>query len=180
MRTATIVLVAYVVCVLVAAVWRYMPGFTRDAVPAIGALTAAYLGHTTRPFMLPVIAGVAILGYLIDVISGTPAGLTALVLGMTSDVARRTQRRLFVRGTSMMIGFSAFISLIASLMQLLLRAVFDVSTIGTLSLELQQMALVAIATAVTGPLVWRLYRRIDAAFARTSRERDAALEGLTP
>ncbi len=167
-------------CVLVAAMWRYMPGITHDAIPAIGALTAAYLGHTTRPFMLPVTAGVAILGYLIDVISGTPAGLTSLVLGMTSDVARRTQRRLFVRGTAMMIGFSAFISLIASLMQLLLRAMFNVSKIGSMSLELQQMALVAVATALTGPLVWRLYRRIDAAFARTSRERDAALEGLAP
>jgi cell shape-determining protein MreD len=180
MRTATIVLVAYFVCVLVAAIWRYMPGFTRDAVPAIGALTAAYLGHTTRPFMLPVTAGVAVLGYLIDVISGTPAGLTSLVLGVTSDVARRTQRRLFVRGTSMMIGFSAFVAIIASIANITLRAVFGVGRIGTLTLELQQMALVAISSALIGPLVWRLYRRIDAAFARTSRERDHALEGLAP
>jgi rod shape-determining protein MreD len=179
-RTATIVLVAYFLCVLVAAVWRLMPGFTRDAVPAIGALTAAYLGHTTRPHMLPVTAGVAILGYLIDVISGTPAGMTSLVLGMTSDVARRTQRRLFVRGTSMMIGFSAFVAIIASLSQLLIRAVSNVSKIGSASLELRQIALVAFATALTGPLVWRLYRRIDAAYARTHRERDAALEGLAP
>ena len=180
MRTATIVLVAYFLCVLVAAVWRYMPGFTHDAIPAVGALTAAYLGHTTRPFMLPVTAGVAILGYLIDVISGTPAGLTSLVLVLTSDVARRTQRRLFVRGTSMMIGFSAFVSIMASLTQLVIRAISNISELGSASLELQHMALVAIATALAGPLVWRLYRRIDAAFARTSRERDAALEGLAP
>lgn len=180
MRTATIVLFAYFLCVFVAAVWRYMPGFTHDAIPAIGALTAAYLGHTTRPFMLPVTAGVAILGYLIDVISGTPAGLTSLVLVLTSDVARRTQRRLFVRGTSMMIGFSAFVSVMASLVQLVLRALFDVSALGSATLELRHMALVAFATALLGPLVWRLYRRIDAAFARTSRERDAALEGLAP
>jgi rod shape-determining protein MreD len=179
-RTATIVLVAYFLCVLVAAVWRFMPGFTRDAVPAIGALTAAYLGHTTRPHILPVTAASAILGYLIDVISGTPAGMTALVLGMTSDVARRTQRRLFVRGTSMMIGFSAFVSIIASLSQLLVRAIFHVSRSGSFVLELQQIALVAFSTALMGPLVWRLYRRIDAAYARTHRERDAALEGLAP
>jgi rod shape-determining protein MreD len=179
-RTATIVLVAYFLCVLVAAVWRFMPGFTRDAVPAIGALTAAYLGHTTRPHILPVTAGVAILGYLIDVISGTPAGMTSLVLGMTSDVARRTQRRLFVRGTSMMIGFSAFVSIIASLSQLLVRAVSNISKIGSVSLELNQIALVTFSSALMGPLVWRLYRRIDAAYARTHRERDAALEGLAP
>ena len=42
------------------------------------------------------------------------------------------------------------------------------------------MALVALATALIGPLVWRLFRRIDAAYARTHRERDAALEGLAP
>lgn len=180
MRTATIVLVAYFLCVLVAAVWRHMPGFTRDAVPAIGAVTAAYLGHTTRPFMLPATLSAAVLGYLIDVISGTPAGMTSLVLGMTSDVARRTQRRLFVRGTSMMIGFSAFIAVIASLLQLLVRALSNVSTIGSVSLELQHIALVAFSTALVGPLVWRLYRRIDAAYARTHREREAALEGLTP
>jgi len=179
-RTATIVLVAYFLCVLVAATWRYMPGFTRDAIPAVGALTAAYLGHTSRPYMLPVTGGVAILGYLIDVISGTPAGLTSLVLVVTSDVARRTQRRLFVRGTSMMIGFSAFIAIIATVTQLVLRAWFDVSRIAAMTLELQHMALVAIATSLAGPVVWRLYRRIDAAFARTSRERDAALEGLAP
>jgi cell shape-determining protein MreD len=157
-----------------------MPGFTRDAIPAIGALTAAYLGHTSRPYMLPVIGGVAVLGYLIDVISGTPAGLTSLVLVVTSDIARRTQRRLFVRGTSMMIGFSAFIALIACLTQLIVRAWFSVSEIAAIALELKEMALVAISTALVGPLVWRLFRRIDAAFARTSRERDAALEGLAP
>jgi hypothetical protein len=37
-----------------------------------------------------------------------------------------------------------------------------------------------VATATLGPLVWRIFRRIDAAFARTHRERDAALEGLAP
>jgi cell shape-determining protein MreD len=179
-RTATIVLVAYFLCVVVAAVWRFMPGFTRDAIPVIGALTAAYLGHTARPHILPVTVGVAVLGYLIDVISGTPAGMTSIVLVITSDVARRTQRRLFVRGTLMVIGFSAFISIIASLSQLVVRAISNVSHMQSAALELQQIALVAFSTSLMGPLVWRLYRRIDASFARTHRERDAALEGLAP
>ena len=109
-RTATIVLVAYVLCVIVAAVWRFMPGFTRDAVPAIGALTAAYLGHTTRPYRAPATAGAVVLGYLIDVISGTPAGHDARSCSaMTADIARATQQRIFVRGTAMTIGYSAFI-----------------------------------------------------------------------
>ena len=180
MRTATIVLVAYVMCLVMAAVWRYMPGFTHDAIPAIGALTAAYLGHTSRPLRAPTAAGVLVLGYLIDIISGTPPGLTPLVLGITSDVARKTQQRIFVRGTAMTIGFSAFISIIASLSQLSISWLAGLPRAATVSLELQQMALIAIATALAGPLVWRVFRRIDAAYARTHRERDAALEGLAP
>lgn len=179
MRTATIVLVAYFVCVIVSAIWRFMPGFVSDAVPAIGVLTAAYLGHTSRPFRAPTAVAVLVLGYLIDVMSGTPPGLTPLVLGITSDVARRTQQRIFVRGAGMTIAFSAFISLIASLAQLLISLLSGIPR-ATAAIELQHIALIAIATALVGPLVWRVFRRIDAAYARTSRERDAALEGLAP
>ena len=77
MRTATIVLVAYVLCVVVTSLWRYMPGFVHDAIPALGALTAAYLGHTTRPYRVPATAGAVVLGYLQDVISGTPPGMSS-------------------------------------------------------------------------------------------------------
>jgi rod shape-determining protein MreD len=179
MRTATIVLVAYALCVLVATVWRYMPGFAHDAIPALGALTAAYLGHTTRPHRAPAAAGAVVLGYLIDVISGTPAGMTSLVLFITADVARATQQRIFVRGMSMTIGYSAFIALFASLAKIVVCLIAGIAR-PPVALELQQIALVALATALVGPLVWKLFRRIDAAYARTHRERDAALEGLTP
>ena len=179
MRTATIVLVAYVLCVVVATVWRYMPGFTRDAIPALGALTAAYLGHTTRPYRVPAMAGAVVLGYLMDVISGTPPGLTSLVLVLTADAARATQQRIFVRGAAMTIGYSAIIALFAALARIVVSVLFGIPR-PPVGLELQQIALVAIATALIGPPVWRLFRRIDAAFARTHRERDAALEGLSP
>ncbi|HTL38808.1 MAG TPA: hypothetical protein VL326_37010 [Kofleriaceae bacterium] len=180
MRTATIILVAYVMCVIVAAVWRFMPGFTRDAVPAIGALTAAYLGHTTRPYQSSAVAGSVVLGYLIDVISGTPPGLSSLALAKTAVVARGTQQRIFVRGFGMTVAYSAFISLFASLARMFSMAIFGVPRAPSVALELQYMALTAFSTALVGPVVWRLFRRIDAAYARTHRERDAALEGLTP
>jgi cell shape-determining protein MreD len=178
-RTATIVLVAYVLCVIVASIWRYMPGFTHDAVPAIGAITAAYLGHTTRPWRAPGTAGAVVIGYLSDVISGTPPGLSSLALGMTHDIARSTQQRIFVRGTLMTIGFCAFVAVFASIARILVCVMFGI-TRPPVGLELQQMALIAFSTALVGPLVWRLFRRIDAAYARTHRERDAALEGLAP
>ena len=179
MRTATIVLVAYVLCVVVASVWRLMPGFTHDAIPAIGALTAAYLGHTTRPWRAPATAGAVVIGYLSDVISGTIPGLSSLVLGMTADIARSTQQRIFVRGTMMTIVFCAFVAVFAGFAKILVCVMFGVPR-PPVSLELQQLALVSLATALIGPLVWRLFRRIDAAYARTHRERDAALEGLAP
>lgn len=179
MRIATIVLVAYVLCVVVATVWRYMPGFTHDAIPAIGALTAAYLGHTTRPHRAPVAAGAVVLGYLIDVISGTPVGMSCLVLATTADIARSTQQRIFVRGTAMTIGFCGFIALFAGLAKIVISVLFGIPR-PPVGLELQHLALSAISTALVGPVVWRLFRRIDAAYARTHRERDAALEGLAP
>jgi rod shape-determining protein MreD len=179
MRTATIVLVAYSLCVIVASVWRFMPGFTHDAIPALGALTAAYLGHTTRPYRVPATAGAVVLGYLQDVISGTPPGMSSLVLAMTADIARATQQRIFVRGTAMTIGYSAFIAAFASLAKIVVSVGFGIPR-PPVGLELQQMALIALATALVGPVVWRLFRRIDAAYARTHREREAALEGLTP
>ncbi len=179
MRTATIVLVAYVLCVIVATVWRYMPGLVHDAIPALGALTAAYLGHTTRPHRVPATAGAIVLGYLQDVISGTPPGMSSLALAMTAEAARTTQQRIFVRGTAMTIGYSAFIALFASLARILVSLFFGIPR-PPVGLEMQQIALIAFATALVGPIVWRLFRRIDAAYARTHRERDAALEGLTP
>ncbi|MBA2540086.1 MAG: hypothetical protein H0V17_10665 [Deltaproteobacteria bacterium] len=180
MRTATVVLVAYVACVVVAAVWRLLPlSMVRDAVPDLGALTAAYLGLTARGNVAPAVGGSVVLGYLIDLISGTPPGLAALVLGLTCLITRAAQQRILVRGTAMTMGFSAFVALLVGVISLLVRALYGVPRPGAV-VELQHIALVTVATAIAGGLVWKSFRRIDAAFARTHRERDAALEGLAP
>jgi rod shape-determining protein MreD len=179
MRTATLVLVAYLICVVVASVWRFMPGLAHDAIPDIGALTAAYLGLTARRRVAPAVGGSIALGYLVDLISGAPPGLMALVLGLTGLVARAAQQRILVRGLAMTVAFSAFVAVAAGVVGLIVRAVYAMPR-AALSLELQHVALVTVATAIVGPLVWRIFRRLDAAFARTHRERDAALEGLAP
>jgi rod shape-determining protein MreD len=178
-RTATIVLVAYFSCVIVGAVWRLTPWAIHDAVPDLGALTAAYLGLTARRTVAPSVGGSVVLGYLVDLISGAPPGLIALVLGLTCVIARAVQQRIYVRGATMTIGFSAFVALVASLLAIIVRGLYHVPS-AALSIELRHLALVAVATAVIGPIVWRIFRRIDAAYARTHRERDAALEGLAP
>jgi rod shape-determining protein MreD len=177
-RTATIVLVAYLLCVVIAALWRLAP-WIADAIPDLGALTAAYLGLTARRNRAPAVGGSVVLGYLIDLIGGTPTGLVALVLGLTCLIARATQQRILVRGTAMTMAFSAFVALVAGIVATIVRALYGVP-MAAVWVELQHVAVVTVATALVGPMVWRVFRRIDAAFARTHRERDAALEGLTP
>ena len=179
MRTGTLVLVAYVACVILGAVWRLMPAALNDAVPDLGAMTAAYLGLTARRSVAPAVGGSVVLGYLIDLISGAPPGLCALVLALTCLIARAIQQRIYVRGAAMTIVFSAVIALVAAALMLLVRALYQVPH-AAWSVELRHVALVAVATAVVGPAVWRMFRRIDAAYARTAREREAALEGLAP
>ncbi|HEX2690941.1 MAG TPA: hypothetical protein VHN14_30215 [Kofleriaceae bacterium] len=178
MRTATIVLVAYLLCVVVASFWRLLP-WLGDAIPDLGALTAAYLGLTARRQVSPAIGGAIVLGYLIDLISGAPPGLVALVLALTTLVARAVQQRILVRGATISIAFSAFVALVAGVLALVVRGLYRIPS-AAFSVGLGHVAFVTLATAVLGPLVWRMFRRIDAAFARTHRERDAALEGLAP
>ena len=51
---------------------------------------------------------------------------------------------------------------------------------GRAALPVAGLANTVWTAALLGPAVIRLYRRVDAAFARTHRERDHALEGLAP
>ena len=180
MRIATIVLVAYFACTVVAAIWRLLPfSIVRDAVPDLGAVTAAYLGLTARRVVAPSVGGAVVLGYLVDIISGSVPGLMALVLSGTAMIARQIQQRILVRGAVMTVTFSAFVAIISLLLSLIVRVFVGASHAGVI-VELKHGLGVIISTALIGPLVWRLYRRVDAAFARTHRERDAALEGLAP
>ncbi|HEY4055582.1 MAG TPA: hypothetical protein VGM39_03200, partial [Kofleriaceae bacterium] len=70
-------------------------------------------------------------------------------------------------------------ALVACIISLVVRVLYGFPR-AHIGIELQHLALVTMATALAGPLVWRIFRRIDAAFARTHREREAALEGLAP
>lgn len=180
MRTATLVLIAYLLCVVVTAAWRLWPiEAVRDALPYLGALTAAYLGLNARTQVAPALAGSAALGYLLDLVSGLPVGFCALTLALAGLVAVGVQRRILVRGLAMTIGFCFFVGVLASSLGWMVRVAFDIPRSSFVT-ELLHLFKSSLATAIVGPLVWRLFRRVDAAFARTHRERDAALEGLVP
>jgi cell shape-determining protein MreD len=178
MRTATIVLVAYGLCVVVSSVWRMLPiDLMQTLVPDVVALTAAYLGLTARRGVSPAVAGAVVLGYLGDLISGSPPGLIALCAGLLAVIAHNVHRRILVRGFAMTLGFSIFVGMASGFLIIAIRVVnaIPLAPPGT---ELTRVAGVALATGLVGPAVLRLYRRIDAAFARTHRDRDQALEGL--
>lgn len=177
MRTATLVLVAYAILLVVGAAWHGLPGPVPEMRPEIAAIVSAYLGLTARRSIAAAVGGSIVVGYLADLLGGSPVGLYSLVSGMVCIIAHLAQRRILVRGWGVTLGFSLFVGLTSALLVQIVRLVYfqPRAPLGTEALRLLGAG---VATAVIGPLMLRLFRRIDAAFARTHRERDAALEGI--
>jgi hypothetical protein len=178
MRIAAQVLLAYVIVLLLGCLWRYIP--LPRAAPDVAALAAAYLGLTARRDLAPPVAGAVVIGYLADLLNGTPPGLLALTCGLLCIAGHLVHRRLLVRGWMVTLGFSFFTALTSGLIVMSLRASGGWLPPGQMGSELAWLALGSVFTALISPLVFRLCRRLDARFARTHRERDAALEGLVP
>lgn len=176
MRSAALVLIGYAVMLVLGVIWPVLPlGPARDAPPDVAALTAGYLGLTARRGVAGAVAAAVITGYLADLLAGTPPGLLALVAGMTCVLGHLVQRRILVRGWAVL-GFAGALGGTATLLAFLVRLAAG-EPIGGVR-EIGMPLLVALTTALLGPLLLRLYRRVDAAFARTHREREHALEGL--
>jgi hypothetical protein len=176
MRTAALVLLGYVVALSLGVLWRELPlGPLADTPPDVAALTAGYLGLTARRGVAGAVAGAVAAGYLSDLLAGTPPGMLALVAGLTCVLGHLVQRRILVRGWAVL-GFAAGLGATAALLTFLLRLAVGAAAGG--ARELLLVVSMALTTAAFGPLLLRLYRRVDAAFARTHREREHALEGL--
>lgn len=178
MRTASIVLAVYGILLLVGALWHALPLLPEQG-PEIAAIAAVYLGLTARRSLAAAVGASIVIGYLADLLSGAPVGLYALGSGVMCLLGYAVHRRIVVRGVRFTIAFSIFVALASSLLMAIVRWVTSQPT-GTALSEAIAILAPALPTAVIGPLLLRLLRRIDAAFARTHRERDAALEGLVP
>lgn len=178
MRSATIVLVAYVILLVLGALW-YAISILPDTRPDIAAIVAAYLGLTARRSVAAAVGASIVVGYLADLLAGTPVGLQALVAGVICILGHLVHRRIVVRGLRVTLAFSLLVGVSASLLVAFLRWVMGEPT-GGAWFELVGILAPGIPTALLGPPMLRLLRRIDAAFARTHREKDAALEGLVP
>jgi rod shape-determining protein MreD len=172
------VLVVYLVLLVLGAIW-WRIGLVADARPEVAGVAAAYLGLTARRSIAGAVGASIVIGYLADLLGGDPIGLYALVSGILCIVGHLVHRRILVRGLGVTLGFTFFVGLSASLLVLVIGALTG-EPHGRFLRELWWMFTSGIATAITGPMVLRLLRRIDAAFARTYREKDAALEGILP
>lgn len=177
MRTATLVLIAYAVLLIVSATWWHMPGPIPELRPEIAAIVSAYLGLTARQSIAAAVGGSVVVGYLADLLGGTPVGLYSLVSGLVCILAHLAQRRILVRGWGVTLGFSLLVGLTSALLVMVVRAVYFQPR-APVSTEALRLLGAGVATAAIGPLMLRLLRRVDAAFARTHREKDAALEGI--
>lgn len=175
MRTASLVFLAYGMLLLLGCLWPKLP--LGQAAPDIVALSAMYLGLTARHRLAPPTLGAVVIGYLGDLLIGTPRGMLALVAGIICILGHVIHSRLIVRGWMITMMVSFLTGLVAGIIGIVLRAYAGLLPVGV---ELDLLFYTALLTALFGPLVFRLCRTIDARFARTYREREAVIEGFTP
>ena len=177
MRLAAQVFLAYFLILITSVMWRLLP--LPRAVPDLVALSAVYLGLSARERVAPATLAAVVMGYLADLLMGGPRGLLSATAGAVCLMGHFVQGRLIVRGRIFVAGFALVVGLAAGVVGMLLRTWLGM-TAGSLGHELATLGASALLTGLCGPLVFRLCRMVDARFARTTREREAALEGLLP
>jgi rod shape-determining protein MreD len=177
MRLAAQVFLAYFLLLVVDTIWRFLP--IGRAIPDLVALSAVYLGLAARERLAPAMLAAVVMGYLADLLIGTPAGLLATSAGVMCLLGHFVQGRLIVRGPLVTAAFALVVGLVSGGVLMGLRAWLGLLS-PSFSSEVVTALLSAALTAAAGPLVFRMCRRMDARFARTRRERDAAAEGFIP
>ncbi|HYU16274.1 MAG TPA: rod shape-determining protein MreD [Candidatus Acidoferrum sp.] len=177
MRLVAQVFLAYFMVLVVSALWRFVP--IGRAIPDLVALSAVYIGLAARERVAPAMLAAVVMGYLADLVMGTPSGLLSAGAGVMCLLGHFVQGRLIVRGAVVTAVFALVVGLVSGAVLITLRAWAGVLS-APFSSEVGTALLSALLTALVGPLVFRMCRRVDARFARTRRERDAAAEGWIP
>ncbi len=175
MRIAAQIGASFALLLLLGAVWRLLP--LASLAPDFVSLVAAYLGLTARDRLAPSMAGAVTIGYLADLLYGTPVGLMALTAGLVCSVCHLIQGRLLVRGWMFTAIFSMLTAMAAGVFVLAIRAGSSLLPLG-FGQGFWMVLTSALATGLLGPMVFRACRHVDARFARTPRERDAAAGGI--
>ncbi len=173
MRIAAQVFLGYALVLVFTSALHLLP--LGRGMPDVVALMAMYLGLTARQRLAPATLGAVLIGYLADLLVGTPPGLLSFVAGVTCITGRGIHRGLIVRGWRVTIGISFSAGLFAGILTLMIRMSEGLTPGGA---ELGVLLWSAFLTGLLGPFVFRLCRMVDARFARTYREREAAIEGI--
>ena len=135
---------------------------------------ALFLGVSPDVHVVRGVVITFVLGYLLDLLSGNPMSLATFVLVATFLVARGAGVRLFLRGPAFQVVLTFVAALLTGGAALTLRAVFEPPPPFTVETHLRvswDLFGLAVATAITAPIVFTLVRRID---AMSSTRRDEA------
>ncbi len=175
MRIAAQIFVGYGLLLCLGCLWRVLP--FEQISPNVLALCAVYLGLTARHRLAPSTFGAVLLGYLADLLFGTPRGALALVAGVLCVLGHVIHSRLIVRGWIIIVVLSFVSGFVGGGLSALERWYMGITVVG-IDKELVVLLYSSLLTALIGPFVFRLCRWVDAQFARTNREREATLDGL--
>ena len=156
MRSAITLIVAYLLLILQSTVLELAP--VRMAAPSLGLLVVMHVGLSNKWSISSAALVAFATGYLLDLVSGAPQGVHALVFVLMAIFARALSVRVAVTGIVMAAAASFVASLLAALLIVIVRA--QVAPEGGYG-GLRQAPLEALLTAFAGPFVLGLLRRID-------------------
>ena len=156
MRSAATLTVAYLLLILQSTVLELAP--VHMAVPSFGLLVVLHVGLSPKWTMSSSAVVAFVTGYLFDLVSGAPQGVHAFVFTLMTLFARALTTRVAVNGIVLGAATSFVASLLSSFLVVVVRA--QVAPEGGWG-GLRQAPLEALLTAVFGPLVLSLFRRLD-------------------
>lgn len=175
MRPLAHIALGFAVLVAVGATWSTLFGQAR-VMPDVVAVIALYLGLTSRGQLAGAMVAAVGVGYLADILAGTPTGLYALVAAVVCFVAHVAQGRLVIGGRVAAVITSAAAALAAGLLVLALaRAVAAQVPPALAAVPLLGSAAV---TGLVGPFILALHRRLDRRLIRNQRRR-TGIGGIT-
>lgn len=156
MRSAITLFVAYLLLILQSTVLELAP--VRMAAPSLGLLVVLHVGLSGKWSLSSAAVVSFVTGYLLDLVSGAPQGVHALVFVLMAVFARILSARIAVTGIVLSAATSFVASLVAAVLIVIVRA--QVAPEGGYG-GLGQAPLEALLTAFAGPIVLGLLRKID-------------------
>jgi rod shape-determining protein MreD len=156
MRSAATLIVAYLLLILQSTVLELAP--VRMAAPSLGLLVVMHVGLSPKWSLSSGAVVAFATGYLLDLVSGAPQGVHALVFVLMVLFARILSTRIAVTGIVLTAATGFVASLVAAVLVVIVRA--QVEPQGGYG-GLRQAPFEALLTAFFAPFVLGLLRRID-------------------